>query len=166
MKTKLLTQMKVSAVLSLGVLLLSLVSMAQAQTYSSSNSEPIFRDSKGNMYISNGGSGVTPIYPVDSNIYSDAYLQPNIVQTIPNPNYTYSVPAPSPVYREPMYTSGVVYDAAPWLLLGGAAIAISNSNRSRYYAPRYNYRPPVYHGRPPIHRHGYRDGYRGHRGHR
>ena len=130
---------KSSIILSLGVLALTVSGITNAQTYSS---EPLYRDSKGNLYISNGASGVTPIYPVDNyNNYN--YVPPTVVQTIPS--YTYTVPAPAPVYRDP------VYDVAPWLLLGGAAIAISNSHR--HYGPRYDYRP-YYHSRPP--RHGHR----------
>lgn len=166
MNKKSFSQFKNTITFGLGVALITISGISYSQTYTSNN-ETIFRDSKGNLYVNNNNNQLTPIYPVEENI-----SLPYTVQTNPsyynNNNYIYQTPVYNTpyrnhVYQEPMYTSSVVADIAPWILIGGAAIAISNHNSHRY--DKYD-RPPIYHGRYPTYNgHNNRD-YRYNRGHR
>lgn len=141
---------------------LTISTISFAQSYSTQ--EPVFRDASGNIYKPSngpitipGGTTLYPVYPMYENNVVQVQPQYGVAPTYPTPMYQAPVYppqyqyAPQPYnppivsYRQPMYTSEIVYDVAPWILLGGAAIALSNSNRHHYHG--YHRPPRMHYGR-------------------
>lgn len=132
---------------------LTMSGLSLAQSYIST--QQVFKNAQGQVYQSsnapvtvyNSTTTLTPVYP--------EYTE-NVIST-------YNVPEPVYQQQQQVYTTNVVEDVLPWLLVGGAVAAITSYDKHDHHygyhrhPPKYNshsyYRPHPPKYKPHVNRH-------------